>query len=622
MNQKIKNINRWDLIAFQCVAIFLILSLWLWAPSQFVKITADGVGEIFEAYHGAMNLALFGWRWGGLQDMATSTDLVAHPFLYIHHGNLGLYFSYLLMYCGITSIEGQNLSSLLASAFGLLICYYSFYQLTKNKLSSLLFLIFLALDWNYIDNWAFNIHRAFSYLSVMGTILAFCRLWDTNFKSIFWLISFIVLCITLLLSDYIFFFFCFIFLTILIFSKDSYSNQFSIFKPLFILCLIFGLAFALRQIQVILGAGLEVWKHDFLYQILNRLHMEKLFQGNWPKDTTDFYTNNSILNPGFAPPVDWGLRLTGFIDAIGSAFLVHVAGLQDVPKYLFFPVGVVFAILLFSMIAFHFLNNHKRFTNFHVLIRFTSQCATIAILMSMVFAVVQRWNIISIEIGIALIIISFLISLFLYFKNFSFFNLESFSYVNIFNVSLILIISCLSMYAIFPRYFYQWYPAFLLAPLCMMFWTIALISPILEPVQAKRSFAFVIVFAVLSLKSIAILPNVLIKPENLGGHADGLRAIAGEPVASNFTPASVSSYTNSFAGWLKADAVKKLFLEGQVATDDYFMFFEVNKLNKIYEKPHYYVFFKKFGTMAELELIRGYGKPLILENSSIVIFKI
>jgi len=105
------------------LVVFTVASAAIWTPRHFFKFGAAGAGEAFEAYHGAMNLLAFGWQWAGLQDYATNPPAAAHPYLYIHHSNLGLYFSYGLARLGIVSIEAQNAVSWVASLVGLMLAY-------------------------------------------------------------------------------------------------------------------------------------------------------------------------------------------------------------------------------------------------------------------------------------------------------------------------------------------------------------------------------------------------------------------------------------------------------------------------------------------------------------------
>jgi hypothetical protein len=619
--QATQKFSPWDAYAWFCISAFAMLSLWLWAPSNFVKITADGVGEAFEAYHASLNVFRFGLQWGGLQDMATNPDPLAHPFLYIHHGNLGLYVSYVLGYIGITTLEGQNLATLIASMVGLLACYTAIRVITNSRMIAALFLFLLALDWNFIDHWALNLHRAFSYLSVMGTVYTFWQLRGEHFKSIFWFFAFFILCLTLLFSDYMFYFFTFIFLVLMLLINGSKTNWKSTIQGLFYLGAVFVAIFALRQLQVIWGAGLEIWKHDFLYQILNRIHMERLFPGDWPSETTDFYARNSILNPGFAPSVSWRLRLLGFFEGTGQTFLVHILGMQSIPRFAALPTGVIFLGTLISMMALHGLSRFRRFSGLTSAVNTISFGATSVVILSMAVAASLRWQTISLALGMGLVALSLAIVMLFLKKSSHYCSMEKSSMTLILSVSTLFLIACLSMYALFPRYFYQWYPSFLLAPLCVSIWTVALISPSLITRPSAKSFAPAIFMAMFSLKVILFWPSLLEKPVDQGKHAAVLRSLSGKTVASNFTPASVSSYTRAFSGWLKNDAVQKLLSEGRVAPSDYFMLFEADRSNPLYTTPQYYVFFKKYGADADLENIRS-GNNLVAENDAVAVFKV
>src|SRR5262245_53787796 len=98
--------------------VFVALTLAIWWPSNFVRLSSFAIGEQFEAYHAAFNIERFGWQWGGVQDEATSAAPEAHPFLYTHHPNNGIYFSYLMLKLGARTLPLQNALSIIGSAGG------------------------------------------------------------------------------------------------------------------------------------------------------------------------------------------------------------------------------------------------------------------------------------------------------------------------------------------------------------------------------------------------------------------------------------------------------------------------------------------------------------------------
>ena len=71
-----------------------------------------------------------------------------------------------------------------------------------------------------------------------------------------------------------------------------------------------------------------------------------------------------------------------------------------------------------------------------------------------------------------------------------------------------------------------------------------------------------------------------------------------------------------------SDAVPKLLSGGTVTPDDYFMMFEVDRDNPLYTKPKYYIFFKGYGTSADLEKIRNAGNNPTMENSTVAVFTV
>jgi hypothetical protein len=466
-----------------------------------------------------MNLLAFGWQWAGLQDYATNPAASAHPYLYIHHGNLGLYFSYVLAQLGIVSIEAQNAVSWVASLVGLMLAYLFVKETTKRRLPALLVLTFLALDFRYIDDWALNVHRAFTYMSVFGTALPFQRMLNDKITPGRFT-AFGVASALLLGADYIFFFFMFLLLSLM----AALTNWRRLLPNIAILAATFGALFALRQVQVFLGAGWNVWSHDFLYQILNRLHLERLFPGDWQQVTSDFYETNHILNPGFAPAVSWSERISAFASDTGGVFLTHVLN----------------------------IGHHS-----------TAALMCGIVLVGGVFVVAFRRDELS-------------------------------------RLALALLLACLAMYALFPRYFLQWYPEFLLGVICVSVWLASLLEVL--PTAA--------VAAAVALKVIVVAYGTASAQTDVNTQADILRRMAGQPIASNWTPSSVSSYTDAFAGWLKADAVDKLITTGRVEPSDYFMLFEADRdSNPLYKSPRYFVFFKAYGTEAQLAAIRAKSQP-------------
>src|SRR4051794_7134345 len=118
---------------FLVLAFFVAATFWYWAPLNFVNEASPVMGESNVAYLGAQNLDLFGWKWAGLQDTATTTDPKDHPALYIHHANFGMYFSYALRKLGYIDFGLQNAISIVGSILGLLLSYLVITRVSESR---------------------------------------------------------------------------------------------------------------------------------------------------------------------------------------------------------------------------------------------------------------------------------------------------------------------------------------------------------------------------------------------------------------------------------------------------------------------------------------------------------
>ena len=82
------------------IALLAIQHVYIGARSEFLPCSLD-CGESYEAYIGAVNLARLGLRYAaGLQDLAVGLRRQAHPMLYIHNPNLGVFFQYVVLRLG------------------------------------------------------------------------------------------------------------------------------------------------------------------------------------------------------------------------------------------------------------------------------------------------------------------------------------------------------------------------------------------------------------------------------------------------------------------------------------------------------------------------------------------
>ena len=308
-------------------AIFITLTLTIWWPSNFVRLSSFAIGEQFESYHAALNIERFGWQWAGVQDEATNPDPAAHPYLYTHHGNNGIYFSYLLFELGVRSLPMQNAVSILGSAGGLLLAYLCLRKLTGSVVFATLAMALLALDYELIRDWSVNIHRGLTYLSIFAAIYVFDEAARRNFRHWGWSLGALIACLNLLGTDYLYF----IFTGSLIAAWTVLASESTWRERIWRVAVtgaVFVAAFALRQSQIAYAVGWETFSQDFVFQALNRLHLEFLYPGDWAKQSAEFYATHPLLNPGFTPKM-YSAKLFGLFSIdTNIALLKNVLGLN------------------------------------------------------------------------------------------------------------------------------------------------------------------------------------------------------------------------------------------------------------------------------------------------------
>lgn len=319
------------------LAGFFLASVAVWAPHGFLRPNDRAIGEAYSAYIGAQNFDLYGFRFAGLQDASASPNPADHPVLYVHHPNFGLYVSHALYQAGVTSLATQNALSIVGSVLGLALAYAFARRVTGSEWFALGFTILLAANVEFIVNWSFNIHRAFTYASVFGTLYAL-HLWgEAGFVSRVWGAVTFAVAVTLIGTDYMYYFwtmFAALAMCALFFDRRTAV------RGAVAIILIFGAIFALRQLQVAVGIGPTVWAGDFVYQVLNRLGLSSLYPVGWLDQTTAFYKTHGVLNPGFSGYVALHERAYHLVVATGEGVLYALGDLAP-NKRLALAVGTV-----------------------------------------------------------------------------------------------------------------------------------------------------------------------------------------------------------------------------------------------------------------------------------------
>ncbi|HLW59022.1 MAG TPA: hypothetical protein VKV57_03755 [bacterium] len=612
--------------------LFLLMGLYIWIPNNFMGFSSDIIGEAYEAYHGAMNLERFGWRWAGLQDEATNPNPAAHPYLYIHHGNVGIYFSYFLSEIGIRSIEAQNALSVIPFLIGLYVAYLFWTHLSGSRLGGVLFLIFGCLDSSALFVWGFNIHRAFSYPAFFGCLFVHFKLVRARNKLIP-SVALLIIALILLFVDYIFFFYTFALVCLM--QLTAYSELIARRSRLrLFICVAsaFIMAFALRQAQVLAGVGLRTWATDFLFQALNRLHLERLFRGNWSQDTTQFYSSHHILNPGFAPPVGWWERMHSYSADLGYAFIHRIVAGEGAVKYGSVMIGVMLlgmVILCGALVSLGGLNARLRRVIRGIVASFIVVYLGgffLSLALSVAISWTRRgfaptWLAIPVStLSLAIVgLVLFEISL-SWARLFGDIPILTTSEARVFGFVLSSAGACIIMYAVFPRYFMQWFPTFNLDTICVVGWTVAAFVFALRKHLESRPWPAWMLLVLVILKVLAITPDVVARPVGLGDYAQILRALEGHSVVSDFTPASVASYTRAFSASLPLDIIHPTLNSRDLDLSEYKLFGERDAANPIYRHPEYLLLFRAVTPPAVVEELINGGLPVAGEGRSFVLF--
>ena len=540
---------------YSIIALFLLsqaLVHALWAPVDYQGSIITHAGEAFEAYHGALNIERFGLKWWGLQDMATNPAPDAHPYFYIHHPNFGMYYSIIGFKLGITSFKQQMAISSIFWSFGIVVFAVLVWQVSSSQILGVASAALVGLDPQNAFLYGCNIHRAADFASASLVVLAsFLFIVRPDTKKALLLIFALLLAVG---ADYI----LFIYLTILtiviavvlphaiLFNKKRFAahtllSKEYLLKSFKVVALISSFAlsiFAARQVQVIGGAGLEIWKHDFLYQILNRTHKEELYKGKWQDDTSSFYSDNNILNPGFAPKNSVSERFV----AIGNVLLKNLLGFP-LAKYF---VEKAWVSLWLPFFCFIFLGLG---------------------LLSYIYLSKARKPLL---------------------KNFLPLIWDKFAVILVGSSICALAIMAFGM----PSYFTLWFPEFRL-PLFLA----SLIGALLTGVAFRSAQKRLLLagFTILLIGKLISLPyvNQQIK-KNALDHIEICKSLAGQTIFTNFTSASVASFSRSTACVPTLQGFEKLAAQGKLTepSDFRFLLEKDAKLNPNYYTPKFVILFR------------------------------
>lgn len=158
-----------NLALWAAIGLLLLGTLGVGLRTGFLPCTLD-CGETYETYIAARNLWRFGWSSGGLQDFAANPDPAAHPALYIHNPNLGMYALAGLFWLGVRTIHAQTPWLLLPFLGGMLYLYLAIRDTCRSGLLAALCLLQAASLYLLVVLWQFDALRVWSWLLTWGLV--------------------------------------------------------------------------------------------------------------------------------------------------------------------------------------------------------------------------------------------------------------------------------------------------------------------------------------------------------------------------------------------------------------------------------------------------------------------
>lgn len=290
-------------------SVFLVVGLlWIGVRTDFLPCTLD-CGETYEAYVGARNLDRFGWTaTKGVQDFAASPTPAAHPTLYLHNPNLGLYALAGLFAVGVRDLHAQTPWLLGPFLLGLVYLFLAVRRISDSGLLAACCLVQAASCYLLVLLWAFDAVRVWAWLLTFGLVYHLAG-WAAGGPRSRWhqLLAGGLLAASLGV-DYPFALFAAALTgALVIFRVVPIRRRTAV---VFVL-LVLGGTVLLRQVQVAAAVGSAVWWTDFTATLARRLPLVSLVVT--PPDPGLFAATHHLVvwpgGDGTFQPITWAWTL-------------------------------------------------------------------------------------------------------------------------------------------------------------------------------------------------------------------------------------------------------------------------------------------------------------------------
>ena len=292
--------------------------------TQFIPCTLD-CGETYETHIAARNLHRFGFRYTfGLQDLAAGPEQTAHPAIYTHNPNVGMYLLYLLLVLQLHDVHAQAPWVTIPFGVGLLYLYLFLRKTSGDSALAALALLTAATLYLLVGLWGFSPLRSFSWLLTFGPLYHLERYGRRGRRRSLHLMVAVTYLVAAIGIDYPFA--VFVAITVVMLGALRLiplpASRLAV-----IVGLSLGVAFLLRQIQVLAAIGPELWAMDFIASVARRVPMAGLIFGV-PDEAAGkaMYEELNIVKwpgGGAFTPRRWLFRPVGpYWYVLGTPFLV------------------------------------------------------------------------------------------------------------------------------------------------------------------------------------------------------------------------------------------------------------------------------------------------------------
>lgn len=302
----------WAMMALLIVVLGTVT--WQWGKGSDLLPCYKDCGETFISLHQAKNFEIYGFKYGLLEDHATSNDPGAHPALYTHNVNIGNLFYTFLEAIGVEGYTGKQTATFVVYLLTLVYGVFAVWRISGSRVLAAIFLLFFATDFEQVIAFSFNSLRAWSWLPLFGLSVHIVSLAREGEKrtALHWALVFLFATIAFGIG-YSFLVINFFLAFFLLVAFGRFQPK-SLLKKTALLITIFAVPVILRQIQVMMVLGPSFWAKDFLTSAAIKVpYLAKLLSIPPIEEIDQYYRSLGIVRPPAVPS-------SSFADIVNLAY--------------------------------------------------------------------------------------------------------------------------------------------------------------------------------------------------------------------------------------------------------------------------------------------------------------